>query len=251
MKFRYCSIGAGVTACWHSKALRFILVGLLAACTASDEDRVNPLAAETSLEPSERVEADGMLLVFVREYSFDSNVDNISEEESFVACIREGVFEARPGQAIVSFDDFHRTVFPNFKRRSVPRNPEFFSALLDSREFRQGMTRLGVRYVAFVGGLVKVEQSGGGGCIAGFAGTAGAVACMGYWEWGKASHLGASVLDLRRAGIAESFESTETGTAWLALVANFPVGVPSKPSDVACRLLGKDIARHLNRVEGA
>jgi len=245
MKLDFCPSAAAFVARCQSTAWCFTLVGLLVACTASDEDLADPLEAKAPLEASNGAEADGMLLVFVREFSFDPGVGDISEEGPFVACVREAVLETRPAQSVVSFDDFHQAVFPHLNRRSVPRDPEYISTLHHSPEFRRGMTSLGVRYIVFVGGVVEVEASGGGGCFGGGYGAA----CFGYWEWDKASHVGASVLDLTRVRATDSIETTATGTAWFAMVGVIPLGLPSKPSAVACRLLGRDIARHLARAE--
>jgi hypothetical protein len=229
----------------QQKFLCILLVGFFAACAPYGKDDANRLGKEPPSSTIRNAESDGLLLIFVREFSFDPKVDDIRDEKTFVTCVRDAILEERPHQKLVSFDDFHQTVFPHLTRRSVPRDPEYIAALRDSTEFRRGTASLSLGHMAFIGGVVKVEQSGGGACVGGYGGAG----CFGYWEWEKASHAGASILTLEGANTPESIESSATGTAWLAMVGEIPLGLPSQPTDVACQSLGKDILQYLAGLE--
>ena len=202
--------------------------------------------AKSSVQTAANSQAHGVLLIFVRKFSFDTNVDDIDQEESFVSCVREALIEARPSQRLVTFEDYHQTIFPHLKRRSVPRDPEYIVELRASADFRRGMSSLGIRYIAFVGGVAEIgPASGAGDCFGGYGGAG----CFGYWEWKTASHAGASILDLIGERAMGSVEATATGTARLAIVGIIPLGLPSTPRVVACRRLGENIAGYLSRRE--
>ena len=52
-------------------------------------------------------------------------------------------------------------------------------------------------------------------------------------------------MDLKKPAPAKKLEATASGTAWVAVVIMFPIGLPSEPSDVACKKLGTQVARFL------
>lgn len=240
----YTMVVAVISRCRH-KFMCILLVGFIAACAPYGKDDANRLGNEQPTTTGKYAESDGLLLIFVREFSFDPKVDDIRDEKTFVTCVRDAILEERPHQKLVSFDNFHQTVFPHLTRRSVPRDPEYIAALTDSAKFRRGTALLGLGHIAFIGGVVKVEQSGGGTCVGGYPGGG----CFGYWQWDKASHVAASLLILEDGQTSESIDSSAKGIAWLALIGAIPLGLPSQPTDVSCRSLGKDISQYLAGLE--
>jgi hypothetical protein len=184
---------------------------------------------------------DGALFVFVREFSFEHGVDDVKDEQRVLACVQDAVSEEYRQQRVITFDEFSRATFPGMAPESVPRNPEYYATLLESRKFREKTQPLGLRYIVFVGGVTETDSWGGAGCVVSPHGGG----CLGYWEWNKASHLGASVLDLKKPAPAKKLEATASGRAWLAVVIVLPIGVPSEPSAAACDKLGTRVARFL------
>jgi len=211
-------------------ALTFLLIG----CAAPTAD--SNIVSEP--QPSAIVPDAAALFVFVREFSFDHDFDDIKDEENVLACVQQAVNEEYRSQRIIAFDEFSRTAFIGVAPESVPRKPEYYTALLESTQFRQRTGSLGLRYIVFVGGVEKkADYSSFGGC--------GAQACVAYMQWERASYLGASVLDLKEPAPAEKLEAAASGTAWLAIAGIFPIGLPSMPTSVACDALGTQVARFL------
>ncbi len=210
-----------------------------------------PLAgcATSPQRPSEQavsVPEDSLTLVFVREFSFDRRIDDIKDEARILDCVRDEITGLRPGQQIVSFDRFRRIAFPDLRRESVPRRPDFFAVMLDSAEFYENIAPLGLRYVAFVGGVTETSDPHGEGiCVV----SPGGGGCFAYWEWDQTSRIGATILDLKKAKTVDRLEARASGKAWFAIVGIFPLGVPSATGAVACRDLGTRIAQFLGNEE--
>ncbi len=124
----------------------------LAACQASTP-------ADQSLGPSttgaETSPDNGIMLVFVREFSFDRDIDDIKAKGRILDCVRGEILLLRPKQRIVSFDEFRRTAFPNLSPESAPRNPKYLSMLLQRADFRDRIRPLGIRHIAFIGGVTE------------------------------------------------------------------------------------------------
>jgi hypothetical protein len=57
--------------------------------------------------------------------------------------------------------------------------------------------------------------------------------------------MGATILDLKKVRTADGIEARASGKAWFAFVGVVPIGLPSDPSDTACKDLGVQIARFL------
>ena len=211
----------------------------LAACQASTpaDQPLGPSAAGAATSPD-----DGIMLVFYREFSFEANSDDITNEAQVIECTGETIRRNRPQQHIVSFDEFRRTAFPDLSPESAPRNPKYLSMLLQRTDFRDRIRPLGIRHIAFIGGVTKTVTDGGIGCV----GAGPGFGCFGLITWDKNSRLGASVLDLKYSRREENLNASASGTAWLAVVGIFPIGLPSDPSYVACKDLGVRIARSIS-----
>ncbi len=211
----------------------------LAACQASTpaDQPPGPSAAGTATSPDE-----GIMLVFYREFSFEANSDDITDEAQVIECTGETIRRNRPQQHIVSFDEFRRTAFPDLSPESVPRNPKYLSMLLQRTDFRDRIRPLGIRYIAFIGGITKTVPEGGIGCFGAYAGAG----CFGLITWDKKSRLGASVLDLNYPRREQNLNAASSGTAWLAVVLIFPVGLPSDTVGTVCRDLGMRLTRYLD-----
>ncbi len=220
-----CQVGAAV-------AVFLVMAMLLTGC-ATSRDRPSGQVAN--------VAKDSLMLVFVREFSFERRIDDIKAKGRILDCVRGEILRLRPKQPMVSFDQFRRTAFPDLQRESVPQHPKYFGVLTGSAKFREAIAPLDLRYVVFVGGVVETsEREGGGLCVIGPGG-----ACFVYWEWDSASRMGATVFDLKKAQTADRIEASASGKAWFAIVGVFPIGVPSVTGDTACKDLGVQIARFL------
>ncbi len=213
-------------------AVFMVMATLLTGCVTS-RDRPNGQVADVS--------KDSLMLVFVREFSFDRDIDDIKAKGRILDCVRGEILRLRPKQRIVSFDEFRRTAFPDLSPESAPRNPKYLSMLLQRTDFRDRIQPLGIRHIAFIGGVTKTVTDGGIACVGAYAG----VGCFGLITWDKKSRLGASVLDLNYSRREENLEASASGTAWFAIVGVFPIGVPSVTGDTACKDLGVQIARFL------
>ncbi len=220
-----CRVGAVVAV--------FLAMAMFLTGCATSRDRPSGPAANVS--------TDSLMLVFVREFSFERRIDDIKAKGRILDCVRGEILRLRPKQPMVSFDRFRRTAFPDLQRESVPQHPKYFGVLTGSAKFREAIAPLDLRYVVFVGGVVETsEREGAGLCVIGPGG-----ACFAYWEWDSASRMGATVFDLKTAQTADRIEASASGKAWFAIVGVFPIGVPSVTGDTACKDLGVQIARFL------
>ncbi len=212
----------------------FLLMAMFLTGCATSRDRPSGQVANVS--------KDSLMLVFVREFSFDRRIDDIKAKGRILDCVRDEILRLRPKQPMVSFDQFRRAAFPDLQRESVPQHPKYFGVLTGSAKFREAIAPLDLRYVVFVGGVVETsEPEAWGICVAG----PGGAACFAYWQWDKASRMGATVFDLKKAQTADRVQASASGKAWFAIVGVFPIGFPSVPSAVACKDLGGQIARFL------
>lgn len=212
-----------------------VMFVVLAACQASTPADQPPGPSTTGAATSPD---DGIMLVFYREFSFEANSDDITDEAQVIECTGETIRRNRPQQHIVSFDEFRRTAFPDLSPESAPRNPKYLSMLLQRTDFRDRILPLGIRYIAFIGGITKTVTEGAIGCLGG--------GCLGLITWDKKSRLGASVLDLNYPRRGENLNATSSGTAWLAAVLLFPIGLPSDTVGTVCRDLGTRLTRYLD-----
>ncbi len=211
----------------------FLVMAVLLTGCATSRDRPSGQVANVS--------KDSLMLVFVREFSFERRIDDIKAKGRILDCVRGEILRLRPKQPMVSFDQFRRTAFPDLQRESVPQHPKYFGVLTGSAKFREAIAPLDLRYVVFVGGVVETSEPEGGGLCAIGPGAA----CFAYWEWDSASRMGATVFDLKKAQTADRIEASASGKAWFAIVGVFPIGLPSLTSETACKDLGVQIARFL------
>lgn len=185
---------------------------------------------------------DGIMLVFYRKFSFETHVDDIVGENQLIECVGETIQQNRPQQNIVSFDEFRRTAFPNLSPESAPQNPKYLSMLLQRTNFRERIRPLGIRHIAFIGGVTEVTFDSDSMICGGGYGGAG---CFGVLTWDKTARLVASVLDLKNSLREDDLNASASGTSWLAIVGIFPVGAPSDALGMACRDLGTRLTRYL------
>ena len=217
--------------------LGLFVLALLSGCATralTPADRpLDPSAAGAATSPD-----DGIMLVFYRELSFAAGVDDIANEAQVIECTGETIRRNRPQQHIVSFDEFRRTAFPNMAPDSAPRNPKYLSMLLQRTDFQDRIRPLGIRHIAFIGGVTETTQDGfmipivGGGWF-------------GLITWDKKSRLGASVLDLKHSQRETNMDASSSGTSWFAMVGIIPMGAPSDTVGTVCRDLGARLTRYL------
>lgn len=201
-------------------------------------DRLHDIGAGTP--------GDGLMLVFVRALSFDPKNSDIKDEDRILNCVRNEIVRIRPRQPVVTFEQFRRTAFPDLQRESVPQHPEYFAVLLDSMKFHEAIAPLNLRYVVFVGGVVETSEPWGDVICGGGYGGAG---CFGYVEWGKSSRMAATVFDLKKKQTAYQVQASASGKAWVAIFLVLPIGLPSYPSDKACKDIGVRVGRLLGNIE--
>ncbi len=221
----------------------------LAACQASPPGNQ---PGEPSATGVARTSIDGIMLVFVREFSFTPAVDDIADEDLVIACTGETIRLNRPQQRIIAFDEFRRAAFPNLSRDAAPRTPKYLSMLLQRKDFRDRIRPLGIRHIAFIGGVTKTIQRGGMAVVGG----PHAAGIFGVITWDKKSRLGASVLDLNQPPATQSqatqpqattdLKAAASGMAWLAIVGVIPFGLPSDTVGTVCRDLGTRLAAYLD-----
>lgn len=185
-------------------------------------------------------------ILFLHEFDFAPNVQNITEEDRIVQCVAGAIRGEVPKQRIVSFDAFRRAAFPELPREAAPRSPEYLTHLLKDPTFTERVAPLELRYLLFVGGRTHVDQVASDvSCVVGYR----YGSCVGYWEWEKTSHIAASLMDVRSTATAKAFKTTQAGTAWLALIHIFPVGMPAATESAACTDIGRRVGRFLRNPE--
>ena len=184
---------------------------------------------------------DAIMLVFYRDLSFAAGVDDIAAEARVIACMGDTIRRNRPHTRIVSFDAFRRVAFPQLSPASAPRNPKYLSMLLQRADVQDRIRPLGIRHVAFIGGVTETTKDGFMipiyGAIAG--------GWVGLITWDKKTRLGASVLDLKHSLAEENLDASSSGTSWFAMVGILPIGAPSDTVGAACRDLGMQLTRYL------
>ncbi len=214
----------------------FTMVLILTACA--------PSAGVTAGYPSATASPDdGVLLVFMRRFSFSSQFDDIKDEERILGCVSRAIHSRRPRQRIVLFDDFRRVAFPHLTPATAPRSPDYLAILFEDSDFRKRVAPLGLSHAAFVGGVTRLSDARGGMSCSGDAVRA---VCIGAWYWDKESRVGASILDLRDMERDEEISASARGTPWFAIVQGIPLGFPAATESEACIGLGRDIARYLD-----
>ncbi len=227
----------------HQKQVPIILMTVmfvaLAACQTSAPvgQPLEPSATGTATSPD-----DGIMLVFYQKLSIEANVDDIADETRVIECMGETIRRHRPEQRIVSFDEFRRTAFPDLPPESAPRNPKYLSLLLQRTNFQDRIRPLGIRHIAFIGGVTNTTESGGITC----GGMPGAAGCLGLITWDKKSRLGATVLDLKDSRRTKNLNASSSGTSWFAVVGMIPIGFPSDTVGTVCRDLGTRLTHFLD-----
>ncbi len=114
--------------------------------------------------------------------------------------------------------------------------------LLQRADFRDRIRPLGIRHIAFIGGVTKTVTDGGIGCF----GAGPGAGCFGLITWDKESRLGASVLDLAKTGRTENLSVSSSGTSWFAVIGIIPLGFATDTVVSACRVLGARLAVFLD-----
>jgi hypothetical protein len=183
------------------------------------------------------------MLVFLREYSFVTGVDDITNESEVIGRVGRAIRETRPTQRIITFESFRRVAFPNLTSAATPRQPEYIALMLKEPAFRERIAPLRLRYVAFIGGVTRISgPHGGASCVYGYPYSV----CFGFWHWDKDSRVGASILDVEAIQETEQVRATASGTPWFAIIGNLPIGLPAATEAAACADLGNRIGQFLN-----
>ena len=213
-----------------------LLSGCVTRALTPADQPLGPSAADAATSPD-----DGIMLVFYRELTFAAGVDDIAAEAQVITCMGDIIRRNRPHTRIVTFDAFRRTAFPQLSPESAPRNPKYLSMLLQRTDFQDRIRPLGIRHIAFIGGVTETDRKGGIFCL----GAVGGVGCFGLVTWDNESRLGASVLDLKQSLREENLDASSSGTSWFAMIGIIPLGAPSDTVGGACRDLGMQLTQYL------
>ncbi len=209
-----------------------VLTVLLSACTAGRPSA--PLSPQSVASTP-----DGVLVVFVRKFSYAPYTDSASD--SIVNCIEKEIGAGQTGRRFVAYEEFRRLAFPDIEPQSAPRDPEYLKILLEDPKFRERIKPLAIRFLVFVGGVTKAAPTGG----AAIAGCCAGGVLIAYVQWDKATDLGATVLDLTHQVSVTKLEASASGTAWLLIVEVVPIGAPAETESQSCHQLGKRLAADL------
>ncbi|MDJ0950821.1 MAG: hypothetical protein QNJ94_18065 [Alphaproteobacteria bacterium] len=209
-------------------------------------------APDASPAPSATTQAGtprpAIVIVFLRAFAFEPNVHSISDEDRIVQCIAGAIRDHAWDQRILSFDEFRTVAFPELPRAAAPRSPEYLTHLLKDSTFAARVAPLDLRYLLFVGGTTQVDQVAASfECV----GLYPYATCSGYWQWEKTSRLGASLMDIRSTGTAKAFDTARRGTAWLAVIHIFPIGMPAATESAACTDIGRRVGDFLDKTRTA
>lgn len=208
---------------------------LFSGCTHADNHLVSG-----QVEAPDK--SDALMLVYLRQFSFTPGVDDIEDEGRIVRCVGDAIHRKQPDRKMVSFEEFRRIAFPHLDAFSAPHEPEYISPLFRNPDFQTRVAPLGVRYIAFLGGVTETGAAKGGiTCV--YGGPAGA--CFGGWSWDKTSNVGAAVLDVSNLETVGDVNASASGTAWFAIVGVLPLGLPANTESAACNDLGARIAASL------
>ena len=184
---------------------------------------------------------DGLMLLLIRELGFEQGSEDV-KDEAVLECVRNRMLQVRPSQRDVSFDEFRAVAFPALQRAAAPRRPEYLKMLFDTEAFRQRVAPLGLRYIAFIGGVTETEQGPSG--VYGVGNPYGVL--IAHSSWHKATRLSAMVLDLKTGGKSAPLTSAATGTSWFVLIGVIPLGGASDTVGEACQNLGARLGAFLD-----
>jgi hypothetical protein len=204
-------------------------VVLLAGCIKLWPDEVSSLAEEGSGIGSQ----EGIMIVFISEFSYEENISDVTDEENIIECITDEIKDARPDQKIIPFDEFQRTAYPNLSPKEAPKSPFFIRKLLEHPDFMEKIASLYLGYIVFVSGAseaTSTEATGAGH--------------IGFIGRGKKTHLKASILDLKdKEPVGTAQANTSGGQG--ALIVGFPFPVIAATESITCTALGEELVNIL------
>ena len=184
---------------------------------------------------------DAVMLVLLRQFSFRPRVDDIKDEATTIKCIGDSIRRHRPGQRIISFDEFQSTAFPRLTRSTAPKRPQFLELMLRDADFRRRIQPFNLRYIAFIGGVTETSKASGGGiCVIG-------AGCFIVRSWDKNSRIGAKILDVERVKAVAETRTEAAGRSWFALIGILPMGGTAGTEIRVCQDLGAKIAGFLSK----
>jgi hypothetical protein len=186
---------------------------------------------------------DGVMLVMLRRFSFAPDTEDVKDEATIVKCITDSLRARRPGQRMVSFEEFQRVAFPRLTPATAPKRPEFLELMFRDAAFRRRIETLNLRYVVYIGGVSEIgKKSGGGICYIGPVS-----GCVIVREWDRDTRIGATVMDIDRRQVVGKTEARAAGKSWFALVVIVPIGNVADTEGKACWDLGAKLATILER----
>lgn len=177
-----------------------------------------------------------------RGFAWEVSKDELATEQRFAACVSEAAAAAGYPVRVITGTEFRAKVFPDLDPRGAPRGIETLRALLPEPRFRQRVEAAGTRYLAVLGGETRTSETKGEiVCVGGY----GRGGCFGLLWWDHESRFSALVIDLV-AGNALLKEGIDaSGTSWFAMLAAFPLALPSGHEAAGCVRFGQAITEIL------
>lgn len=192
--------------------------------------------ASTGIETGESV-------TVVLNFSGDQSMEEAQKmEEKYGRCIADALQRKNPEIRYVPAGKFRSAVFPGLDFASSPHTPESYRLLLDNPTFLERIVAIGTRYVVIVGGRTETQHDWGDiGCFGGYGGGG----CLGLKVWKKTSAFAGVIIDFKKSCTAGEVSATVTGRAWFAVLAIFPLGMPTFTEGRACDELGESVVKFL------
>ena len=177
-----------------------------------------------------------------RGFAWAVSKDELAMEQRFAACVSEAAAAAGFPVQVITGTQFRARAFPDLDPRAAPRGIETLRALLPEPRFRQRVEAAGIRYLAVLGGETQTSGTKGGiVCVGGYGGGG----CFGQLWWDHESRLSALVIDLLAGNEWEKGGIDATGTSRFAMLAIFPVALPSGHEVAGCARFGQAITESL------
>ncbi len=179
-----------------------------------------------------------------RGFTWEVWKDEEALEQRFASCIIQAGDRRGLPVRVFTGTDFRSRVFRDLDRRMAPRGIDAFRTLIPDRRFQARLEAEGIRYLAILGGQTETSETQGGiTCVGGYGGGG----CFGLLWWDHESHLSALLVDLVLGTEWLSDEFGSAGTSSFAMLAIFPVAIPSSHESAACKRFGDAVAAALVR----
>lgn len=182
-----------------------------------------------------------------RGFAWDVSKDELAAEQRFAGCVSEAAASKDFPLRAITGTQFRAQVFPDLDPRMAPRGIDALRSLIPDPKFHARVVAAGVRYLAVLGGETQTsEMKGGMMCAAG----PGGGGCFGHLWWDHESRLSALVLDALAGREATKAGIDASGTSHFAVLAVFPLALPSGHEPKGCARFGQAVVEVLENMHG-